>query len=75
MLDFCAITLRRFPKVNYLPEDICSCMEGLTTKDTIGIPAKPSDFVGGGYVGGGGIKSIKFGAILGIPQPFSSMLE
>ena len=50
-------------------------MEGFTTKDTIGIPAKPSDFVGGGYVGGGGIKSIKFGAILGIPKPFSSMME
>ena len=47
-----------------IPVDVRSCIEGLTENESSGIPDIPSVEVGGGYDGGGGIKSIRFGANL-----------
>jgi hypothetical protein len=49
---------------NFLPVDESSCIEGLAENESNGIPDIPSVEFGGGYDGGGGIKSIRFGANL-----------
>ena len=58
-----------------LPFALESCAAGCIENDTIGIATRPSLCVGGGYVGGGGIKSIRLGAILCIPKLLGSIFE
>ena len=50
-----------------IPAGVTSCIEGLTENEIMGVLEMPSVGVGGGYDGGGGIKSIRFGANLLAP--------
>ena len=57
--------LTRDIPTKWIPVLSCiSCIEGLAENESNGIPDIPSVEFGGGYDGGGGIKSIRFGANL-----------